>query len=98
MKGIAACIVMLSMLGGIGCAGSAALIARNRDGGIMGLDGERSDAMADARRQMSETCGGAYTITGERIAVAGTYRGRTISEHQIRFACGAQPDRPTGTP
>jgi hypothetical protein len=91
-------VVALSMLGSTGCAGSAALIARTRDGGVMGLDGERSDAMADARRQMGETCGGAYTITGERIAVAGTYRGRTISETQIRFACGAQPDQPAGTP
>jgi hypothetical protein len=98
MKRPHACVVVLSMLGCVGCAGSAALITRTPDGGVMGLDGERSDAMADARRQMSETCGGAYTITAERVAVAGTFRGRTISEHQVRFACGALPDRPAGTP
>jgi hypothetical protein len=55
----------------------------------MGLDGEREQAMADARRQMSEACGGAYTIVAERTIVAGVFRGRTISEVQIRFTCGA---------
>jgi hypothetical protein len=57
--------------------------------------------MADARRQMSESCAGAYTIVGERDAVAGTFRGRAISEHQVRYVCGAHPDQqmaPTAEP
>jgi hypothetical protein len=49
--------------------------------------------MGDARRQMSEYCGGAYTLVGERNAVAGTFRGRTISEYQIRYLCGTHPDQ-----
>jgi hypothetical protein len=80
-----------------GCAGSAAVIARTPSGGVLGLDGDREEAMADARRQMSDHCGGAYSIVGER-KTAGLMRGRTIVEHQIRYACGAEPDRPVTPP
>ena len=69
--------------------GSAVLIARSTNGGIIGLDGDREQALADARRQMSESCGGAYTIVAERNAFAGMYHGRVLSEHQIRYVCGA---------
>lgn len=77
-----------------GCGGTAVLIMRSADGGVLGLDGDHDEAMADARRQMSESCGGAYTILGERNTVAAVYRGRTLMEYQIRYVCGAQPDRP----
>jgi hypothetical protein len=75
-----------------GC-GSAVLIGRTASGGVLGLEGDREQSLADARRQMSESCGGAYTIVGERDVVAGTYRGRLISEHQIRYLCGVHPDQ-----
>jgi len=77
-----------------GCGGSAVIIGRTAGGGILGLDGDHEQAMADARRLMSESCNGAYTIVGERRAIAGVLRGRTILEDQVRFACGAAPDRP----
>src|SRR5262245_11950651 len=80
-------------LGLSGCGGTAVLIGRTAHGGVLGLEGDREQAMADARRQMSEHCGGAYTIVGERNAIAGAYRGRTISEYQIRYLCGTHPDR-----
>ena len=85
---------LIAAVGLCGCAGSAVLIGRTANGGILGLDGDHEEAMADARRQMSESCGGAYTIVGERNAVAGTLRGRTIAEYQIRYVCGAAPERP----
>jgi hypothetical protein len=76
-----------------GCSGSAVLIARNATGGVLGLDGDREAALGDARRQMSELCGGAYTLVGERNVVAGTFRGRTIAEYQIRYRCGTHPEQ-----
>jgi hypothetical protein len=93
MKRNAGWLLMVAVLGLEGCGGSAVLISRNAGSGVLGLDGDREQAMADARRQMSEYCGGAYTITGERNVVAGTYRGRTISEYQIRYLCGSHPER-----
>jgi hypothetical protein len=93
MERVAAWISVAAVLVLSGCAGSAVLISRTANGGVVGLDGEREQAMADARREMSEVCGGAYTIVAERTVTAGVFRGRTISEVQIRFACGAQPDR-----
>jgi hypothetical protein len=75
------------------CGGTAVLVARTKTGGVLGLDGDREAAMGDARRQMSEYCGGAYTIVGERNAVAGTFRGRTIAEYQIRYVCGSHPEQ-----
>jgi hypothetical protein len=80
------------------CGGSAVLIARTAHGGIVGLDGDRDQAMADARRQMSEACGGAYTIVAERNAFAGTYHGRPLTEHQIRYACGPSSRMPPPGP
>jgi hypothetical protein len=85
-------VALLLVLALPGCGGSAVLIARTKNGGVLGLDGHREQAMADARRQMSEYCGGAYTIVGERNAVAGTFRGRVISEYQIRYLCGSHPE------
>jgi hypothetical protein len=87
-------LFVLAGLGLSGCGGSAVLIGRTSNGGILGLDGDRDQAMADARRLMSDSCEGAYTIVGERDAVAGTLRGRTITEHQIRYVCGAPAERP----
>jgi hypothetical protein len=43
--------------------------------------------MADARRQMSETCDGAYTIVGEEVA--GTLGVHIDHDRQVRFVCGA---------
>ncbi len=85
---------VLMALGLSGCAGSAVLIGRTANGGVVGLDGDREAAMADARRVMSDTCEGAYHITSARNAVGGTLRGRAITEYQVRFVCGANPDRP----
>jgi hypothetical protein len=76
-----------------GCGGTAVLIAQTAHGGVLGLDGDREQAMADARRQMSELCGGAYTITGERNVFAGVFRGRNIVEYQIRYTCGEHPEK-----
>ena len=94
-------LCVLGVVAGVGlpaCGGSAVLIGRTPNGGILGLDGDHEQAMADARRQMSEYCDGAYTIVGERNAVAGTYRGRTITEVQVRYVCGAPSDRPESSP
>ncbi len=93
MKRVARWFGAMAVLGLSGCGGSAVLIGRTAAGGVLGLDGDREQAMADARRQMSEYCGGAYTIVGERNAVAGTFRGRTISEYQIRYLCGVHPEQ-----
>jgi hypothetical protein len=75
------------------CGGSAVLVTSTATGGVLGLDGDRAQAMADARRQMSESCGGAYTIVDERLVVEGTFRGRTLAEHQIRYVCGSHPEQ-----
>jgi len=80
------------------CGGSAVLIARTAHGGIIGLDGDREQAMGDARRQMSEACGGAYTIVAERNVFAGMYHGRPLSEHQVRYVCGTGLRMPQGPP
>jgi len=79
-----------------GCGGSAVLVARTANGGVFGLDGERASAMADARRQMSEACDGAYTIVGERDALTGMFRGRPLMELQVEFVCGDVPAPPAG--
>jgi hypothetical protein len=92
--GVLAALTAASALSASGCGGTAVLIIRAPDGGVLSLDGDHDEAMADARRQMSESCGGAYTILGERNTVAAIYRGRTLMEYQIRYACGAQPDQP----
>jgi len=84
---------LLAGVGASGCAGSAVLIGRTPAGGVLALDGDREVAMSDARRQMSEACEGAYTIVAERNAFAGTFRGRSITEHQIRFICGVHTGR-----
>ncbi len=76
-----------------GCWGSAVVIHHNDAGGVVGLEGDREASMADARRQMSEQCNGAYTIVGARNVAAGTYRGRMVSEYQLRYLCGVHPDR-----
>jgi hypothetical protein len=91
MKRAAAWLGVTAVLNG--CGGSAVIIGRTETGGVVGLDGDREQSMADARRQMSEACGGAYTIVAERTVVSGVYRGRTISELQLRYLCGAQPDQ-----
>ena len=76
-----------------GCGGSAVPLAQTPEGGVMGLDGDHDEAMADARRQMSEACGGAYTIVGEREVFAALMHGRVITEIQMRYACGTAPPR-----
>jgi hypothetical protein len=102
MKATKARLLVLIALGvlGSGC-GSAVLIAHSEDGGVFGLEGDRTEAMADARRQMSESCGGAYTIIGVRRVSAGAYRGRALSEVQLRYLCGMHPEQqmePTAEP
>lgn len=82
----------------LGCAGSAVLIARTSNGGVMSLDGEHAPAMADARRQMSEACGGAYTIVGEHEVFAGVVRGSSFTERRVRFVCGAASTPAKGAP
>ncbi len=82
---------MIAAAGLTGCGGSAALVARTAGGGVIALDGDHEQAMADARRQMSESCDGAYTIVASRHVIAGVLRGRTIAEDQVRYACGAPP-------
>jgi hypothetical protein len=84
----------LAALGLSGCGGSAVLIRHDAGGGMLGLEGDREQAMADARRQMSEACEGAYTIVSERNAFAGTYHGRTVSEYQLQYRCGTEQDPP----
>ena len=70
------------------CGGSAVQIVETPRGGVFSLDGERSTAMADARRQMSERCGGAYRIVRERRALTGWYRGEAFIEELVEYACG----------
>lgn len=97
-RGVRRVFGVIAALALVGCGGTAVLITRSPEGGVLGLDGDHDEAMADARRQMSDACGGAYTILGERNTLAAVYRGRTIMEYQIRYACGAQPERPGGGP
>ncbi len=85
---------LLSAAALAGCGGSAALIARTATGGVLGLDGDREEAMADARRQMSDHCGGAYTIVGERDTLTGVFHGRPLTEYQVEFVCGDMPAQP----
>jgi hypothetical protein len=78
-----------------GCGGSAVPLARSPGGGVMGLDGDHDEAMADARRQMSAACGGAYTIVGEREVFEALMHDRVITEIQMKYTCGpAVPERP----
>jgi hypothetical protein len=89
---VSSVIAVLSALALSGCGGSAVTIFRTAHGGMLGLEGDRQQAMADARRLMSESCGGAYTIVAERNVVAGVYHRRTVSEVQLRYRCGATPE------
>jgi hypothetical protein len=78
-----------------GCGGSAVPLVRTPHGGVMGLDGDHDEAMADARRQMSAACGGAYTIVGEREVFEALMHGRVITEIQMTYTCGmARPEPP----
>src|SRR5262245_28842288 len=81
-----------------GCGGSAVLVAQSRSGGLMGLEGDRVQAMADARRQMSEQCGGAYTIVQQGSAVTGVHRGEQLTEYLVEYACGTDAPAPAPTP
>jgi hypothetical protein len=90
---VSSVIAVLLALALPGCGGSAVIIARSAHGGMLGLEGDRTQAMADARRLMSEACSGAYTIVAERNVVAGTYHGRIVSEVQLRYRCG-EPREP----
>jgi hypothetical protein len=76
-----------------GCIGTAVSVAQSPGGGVIELDGDRAAAMADARRLMSERCGGAYTILGAEDEVVLLHRGEQIQEFRVRYACGAQPER-----
>jgi hypothetical protein len=87
-------IVALAAITATGCGGTAVLIAQTPSGGVIGLEGDHSEAMADARRQMSEHCRGAYRIVGDKQARSGDSPGRTFTEHQVEFACGAEPMPP----
>jgi hypothetical protein len=78
-------------LGLAACGGSAVPIARTPGGGVISLDGDHDEAMADARRLMSAACGGAYTIVGEREVFAALMHGRVITEIQMQYACGTPP-------
>jgi len=89
---------VLSALALSGCGGSAVLIRHTARGGTIGLEGDREQAMAEARRQMSEACGGAYTLAAERYVAAGTYHGRALTELQLQYRCGTEPDRPRREP
>ncbi|APR78819.1 Hypothetical protein A7982_04166 [Minicystis rosea] len=77
-----------------GCGGSAVLVSRTENGGVLAIDGEHVEAMADARRQMSEHCGGAYSIVEQRRAVTGVYHDREITEYLVQYVCGEQLDKP----
>ena len=79
---------LFAAFAGSGCAGSAVVVAQTAEGGVMSLDGEHEQAMADARQQMSEACGGAYTIVGERRMEAGVIRGQRVMEQRVTYACG----------
>ena len=84
-------ILPLSAILLAGCGGSAVLIARTPSGGVLSLVGDHAEAMGDARRQMSEACGGAYTIVGEHEALSDGARDRAFLDHQVEFRCGAEP-------
>lgn len=95
MRGWILCsLLSLAALVLAGCGGSAVLIARSRSGGLFGLEGDRAQAMADARGQMSEHCGGAYTIVQEGTAVTGVHHGEQLSEYLVEYACGASAPAP----
>lgn len=87
-------ILALAALSLAGCSGSAVLVARTRVGGLIGLEGDRVQAMADARRQMSEHCAGAYTIVQQGTAVTGVHRGEQLTEYLVEYACGEEPSAP----
>jgi hypothetical protein len=92
--GLAVVISALALAPAItGCGGSAVILARSPNGGLLGLDGDQEEAMADARRQMSDACGGAYTIVAQGETVSAVLRGRTITEYRVKYTCGAHPDR-----
>lgn len=93
-----ASLLALSAITLAGCGGSAVIIARTPNGGVLSLEGDHADAMADARRQMSEACGGAYTIVGEHEAVSSALRGRTFTELEVEFRCGDEPAKPAPPP
>jgi|SRR5580704_12270125 hypothetical protein len=85
----------LLALGLAGCGGSAVPLARTPQGGVMSLDGDHDEAMADARRQMSAACSGAYAIAGEREVFEALMHGRVITEIQMTYTCGtARPEPP----
>lgn len=95
MRGFIVCsLLSLAAIGLAGCGGSAVLIAQSRSRGLMGLEGDRVQAMADARRQMSEHCGGAYTIVREGTAVTGVHHGEELTEYLVEYACGAGTPAP----
>lgn len=80
------------------CGGTAVLVAETPRGGVFSLDGEHAAAMSDARRQMSERCGGAYRILRERRAITGWYRGEAFVEELMEFACEAPGTAPESAP
>lgn len=91
-------LLALSAIPLAGCAGSAVIVQRTDHGGLLALEGERAPAMADARRQMSEACAGAYTILGERRAITGMHHGEEIVEELVAYTCGAGADPPPKKP
>jgi hypothetical protein len=94
MPRFAAFLFVLAAPALVGCGGSAVLVARSASGGVLAIDGEHVQAMADARRQMSEHCEGAYSIVRQRLVVTGVFRGEELSEFLVQYACGAAPDEP----
>jgi hypothetical protein len=76
-----------------GCIGSAVLVAQSPQGGVIELDGDTRAAMGNARRLMSEHCGGAYTILGERDEVVLVYHGEELTEFRVRYACGTPSEK-----
>lgn len=91
-------IVALATLALSGCAGTAVIVSQTPVGGVLGLEGDHAEAMADARRQMSEHCRGAYRILGEHDSASTEVRGQGYTERHVEFACGAEPDRPAVAP
>lgn len=87
-------IVAFAALALSACGGTAVLVSHTPTGGVLGLEGDHAEAMADARRQMSEHCRGAYRILGEHDTVSGEIRGQAYTERHVEFACGAEPEKP----
>lgn len=52
--------------------GHARMVRRDTEGGILALQGDRSDAMRDARRQMDRQCNGPFTIVAEENVPLGS--------------------------